>query len=211
MARVALYVRVSTRSAQTIENQRRELEAVAVARGWEVVDVYEDIGVSGAKGRVGRPAFDRMLRDATRGRVDMIAAWSVDRLGRSLQDLVSFLAELQAIRCDLYLHRQAIDTTTPAGRALFGMLGVFAEFEREIICERIHAGLARARARGKRLGRPRIPAAKEAAIRAALRSGGKGIQKIAREHGVGVSAVQRVRREMAPASASASASVAGEG
>jgi DNA invertase Pin-like site-specific DNA recombinase len=107
-----------------------------------VVGIYEDTGVSGAKGRDKRPAFDQLLKDATARKVNMIAAWSVDRLGRSLQDLVGLLQELQALKCDLYLHQQAIDTTTPSGRAMFQMCGVFAEFERAMI-ERVNAGLAR--------------------------------------------------------------------
>ena len=154
MKRAALYLRVSTAS-QTTENQRIELERVAAPRGWEIVEVYEDAGVSGAKGREQRPAFDRMLKDATQGRFDVLAAWSVDRLGRSLQGLVSFLSDFQATGRDLYLHQQAIDTATPSGRALFGMLGVFAEFERSLIKERVRAGLARAKERGVTLGRPR--------------------------------------------------------
>jgi DNA invertase Pin-like site-specific DNA recombinase len=110
--------------------------------------------VSGAKGRDRRPDFDRLLKDATRRKFDVLMAWSVDRLGRSLQDLVSFLDEIRANGVDLYLHVQGVDTTTPAVPALFQMLGVFAEFERSIIQERIHAGLARARTKGVRLGRP---------------------------------------------------------
>ena len=109
-----------------------------------MVQVYEDAGISGAKGRDKRPAFDRMLKDATARNIDMIAAWSVDRLGRSLQDLVGFLTELQALGCHLYLHQQALDTSTPSGRAMFQMCGVFAEFERAMIVERVNAGLARA-------------------------------------------------------------------
>jgi len=149
MRRVGIYLRVST-SGQTIENQRRELEAVAARSGWQVVQVYEDAGISGAKGRDKRPAFDRMLKDATARRIDMIAAWSVDRLGRSLQDLVGFLGELQAVGCHLYLHQQALDTTTPSGRAMFQMCGVFAEFELAMIVERVNAGFARARAEARR-------------------------------------------------------------
>ena len=122
-----------------------ELEAVAARSGWQVVGVYEDAGISGAKGRDKRPGFDRLLKDATARKVNMIAAWSVDRLGRSLQDLVGFLSELQALGCDLYLHRQALDTSTPSGRAMFQMCGVFAEFERGMIRERVNAGLARGR------------------------------------------------------------------
>ena len=150
--RVGIYLRVST-DGQTTQNQRRELEAVAARSGWDVVAVYEDAGISGSNGRDKRPGFDRLLNDATARKINMIAAWSVDRLGRSLQHLVGFLNELQALNCNLYLHQQAIDTSTPSGRAMFQMCGVFAEFERSMIVERVNAGLARARANGVRLGR----------------------------------------------------------
>jgi DNA invertase Pin-like site-specific DNA recombinase len=152
MKRVGIYIRVST-DGQTTANQRRELEAVAARSGWEIVGTYEDAGISGAKGRDKRPGFDRLLKDATARKVDMIAAWSVDRLGRSLQHLVGFLNELQALGCDLYLHQQALDTSTPSGRAMFQMCGVFAEFERAMIVERVNAGLKRAKAQGVMLGR----------------------------------------------------------
>ena len=127
--RAAIYIRVST-DGQTTENQRRELEDVAARSGWTIVGVYEDAGVSGAKGRDKRPAFDVLCRAATRREFDVIMAWSVDRLGRSLQDLVGFLSELHALKVDLYLHQQGLDTRTPAGKAMFQMMGVFAEFER---------------------------------------------------------------------------------
>lgn len=190
--RAALYLRVST-SGQTTENQRLELEAMAARCGWAIVGVYEDAGVSGAKGRDKRPEFDRLCRDAARRRVDVVMAWSVDRLGRSLQHLVQFLADLHASGVDLYLHQQGIDTTTPSGKAMFQMLGVFAEFERAMIRERVQAGLARARAQGKRLGRPSTPPATEQAILADLRAGTLGLRKIAAKHEVGVSVVQRLR------------------
>lgn len=192
--RVAIYLRVSTDS-QTTENQRRELEGVAERSGWRVVAVFEDAGISGAKGRDHRPGFDALLKAVARREVDMVAAWSVDRLGRSLQDLVGFLSDLQAKACDLYLHQQALDTSTPSGRAMFQMLGVFSEFERGMIRERVNAGLARAKAQGKRLGRPRAGASTEARIRE-LYAGGKGMGKvrIAKTLGVGVSVVQRVLR-----------------
>lgn len=190
MKRVGIYLRVSTDS-QTTLNQRLELEAVAKRSGWEVVGVYEDAGISGAKGRDKRPGFDRLLKDATARKVDMIAAWSVDRLGRSLQDLVAFLGELQSLRCDLYLHQQALDTSTPSGRAMFQMLGVFAEFERGMIRERVNAGLARAKARGVKLGRRPVKTAVEARIRA-LKAEGMGILKIGKTLGIGTSVVQRV-------------------
>src|SRR5215813_4039987 len=153
MKRAAIYLRVSTID-QTTANQERELREIAGRVGYEIVKVYKDHGVSGAKGRDKRPAFDALCRDATKRQFDVVMAWSVDRLGRSLQDLVSFLSEIHALRVDLYLHQQGLDTTTPAGKALFQMMGVFAEFERAIIQERVRAGLARARSEGKRLGRP---------------------------------------------------------
>ena len=140
--RVGIYLRVST-DGQTTENQRRELEAVAARSGWEIVGFYEDAGISGSNGREKRPGFDRLLKDATARKVNMIAAWSVDRLGRSLQHLVGFLNELQALHCNLYLHQQAIDTTTPSGRAMFQMCGVFAEFERSMIRERVVSGMGK--------------------------------------------------------------------
>ena len=195
--RVAIYTRVST-DGQSVENQRRELVAVAERRGWEVVQEYNDHGISGAKDRDKRPAFDRMVRGATRREFDMIAAWSVDRLGRSLQHLVAFLGEVHA-GVDLYLHQQALDTSTPAGKAMFQMCGVFAEFERAMIVERVNAGLKRARAAGQVLGRPRIDASTEASIRKALAKGDRGILKIASEFGVGSGTVQRIKAEMATA------------
>jgi len=188
--RVAFYLRVST-GEQTTANQRRELEAVADKAGWNVVSVFEDAGISGAKSREHRPGYDALLRALTRREVDMVAAWSVDRIGRSMPDLVGFLTELHARGADLYLHQQALDTSTPAGRAMFQMMGVFAEFERSMIQERVKAGLARAKADGTVLGRPKVGGGVEAAIQAA-RAEGKGIQKIAKELGVGVSVVQRV-------------------
>lgn len=192
--RVALYLRVST-GEQTTANQRRELEAVAERAGWAVADVFEDAGVSGAKGRDQRPAFDRMLKGVARREFDMVAAWSVDRLGRSLQHLVEFLGELHAAGVDLYLHQQGIDTSTPSGRAMFQMLGVFAEFERGIIRERVAAGLARAREEGRVGGRPTVTADTETRLRELL-AGGMGMVKAAKAVGVGTSVAQRVKRSM---------------
>jgi DNA invertase Pin-like site-specific DNA recombinase len=191
--RAALYLRVST-DAQTTHSQYSQLWAAAARTGWTIVGVFEDQGISGTKGRDQRPAFDRLHRAITRREIDVVMAWSVDRLGRSLQDLVAFLGELRAVGVDLYLHQQGVDTTTPAGRALFQMMAVFAEFERAIIVERVRAGIARARAEGKHLGRPYVNAETEQAIRAALATG-KGIRKVARETGVGTSVVQRVKSE----------------
>src|SRR5436190_20621763 len=190
MKRVAIYTRVST-SKQETNNQRRELEAVAKRSGWEVVKVYEDAGISGAKGRDKRPALDAMLKAANAREFDLLAAWSVDRLGRSLTDLLSILQSLHDKRVDLFLHQQGLDTSTSAGRAMFQMLGVFAEFERGIIRERVNAGLARARASGVKLGRRRVKPAVEERIHE-LRRAGMGVLRIGRTVGVGTSVVQRV-------------------
>jgi DNA invertase Pin-like site-specific DNA recombinase len=195
--RVAFYLRVST-DVQTVENQRLELERVAKSARWEIVGVYQDEGVSGAKGRDERPAFDCLLKDANRRRFDLIATWSVDRLGRSLQHLVSFLEDVHHLGIDLYLHQQGLDTTTPAGKAMFQMMGVFSEFERAMIRERVNAGLARAKAKGKVLGRPKIEAGQEAAILATLKEGA-GILKTAKKYGVGTSVVQRLKASLSEA------------
>jgi DNA invertase Pin-like site-specific DNA recombinase len=152
MKRVAIYLRVST-SKQDTENQLRELSAVADRSGWEIWKVYEDAGISGAKGRDKRPGLDEMMKAVNAREFDMVAAWSVDRLGRSLTDLLGILQDLQEKGVDLFLHQQGLDTSTTAGKAMFQMLGVFAEFERGIIRERVNAGLARARAKGTKLGR----------------------------------------------------------
>src|SRR6202158_6021109 len=153
--RVAIYLRVST-AEQNTRNQRRDLKATAERHGWAVAGVYEDEGISGAKGRDGRPGLDTLLKAITRREFDMVAAWSVDRLGRSLTDLLAVLGELHANGVGLYLHQQGLDTSTPSGRAMFQMMGVFAEFEHAMIRERVLAGLARARAEGKTLGRKRL-------------------------------------------------------
>ena len=193
MKRVAIYIRVST-SKQDTDNQRRELE-VAERSGWRVVKVYEDAGISGAKGRDQRPALDAMMKAVNAKEFDMVASWSVDRLGRSLTDLLSILQGLHDKGVGLFLHQQGLDTTTTAGKAMFQMLGVFAEFERGIIRERVNAGLARARANGVKLGRRRIGPAVEARI-VELRAKGNGILKIGKTLGIGTSVVQRVFKEV---------------
>jgi DNA invertase Pin-like site-specific DNA recombinase len=206
--RAAIYLRVST-GEQTVDNQRRELEAAAASRGWSVVPVYADEGISGAKGREGRPQLDLMLKDAVRRRFDVAMVWAVDRLGRSLADLIGSMQELRDAKVDLFIHQQGLDTTTASGRAMFGMLGVFSEFERAMIQARVKAGLERAKqeqmagkvrrdARGRRLkaiGRPRVSSATEAAIRERL-AAGVGMLTIAAQLGVGSGTVQRVKREL---------------
>jgi DNA invertase Pin-like site-specific DNA recombinase len=193
--RVGLYVRVST-DGQSTENQRQELERVARRHGWKIVATFADRGISGAKGRDQRPGYNALCQAISRRDIDLVAAWSVDRLGRSLQDLVSFLGELKAKGVDLYLHRQGLDTSTPAGKAMFQMMGVFAEFERAMIVERVKAGLIRARKEGRVGGRPRVDTRKEQRARDML-AAGAGIRKTATKIGVGVSVVQRIKSEHA--------------
>lgn len=192
--RVAFYVRVSTDS-QTVENQLVELHKVAANMGWDIAAVFADKGVSGAKGRAQRPQFAALLRGVARKDFDVVAAWSVDRLGRSLLDLVNVLQEMHAMGIDLYLHQQGINTMTPAGKAMFQMMGVFAEFERSMIQERVKAGLERARKHGtksgKPIGRPSTSETVEARI-LELRAEGQGILRIAKQVGCGTSVVQRV-------------------
>jgi DNA invertase Pin-like site-specific DNA recombinase len=190
--RVAIYLRVST-SKQDTENQLRELSAVADRSGWDIWKIYEDAGISGAKGRDKRPGLEAMMKAVNAKQFDMVATWSVDRLGRSLTDLLGILQDLQEKGVDLFLHQQGLDTSTTAGKAMFQMLGVFAEFERGIIRERVNAGLARARAKGTKLGRRPVEPSVEKRIRE-LRADGDGILKIGRTLGVGTSVVQRVVR-----------------
>jgi len=191
MKRAAIYARVSTNNGQTTENQVRELEEVARHAGWEVVQIFDEQGVSGAKGRDSRPQLDALLKAVTRREVDVVMVWAVDRLGRSLQHLIAIMQEIRAAGRDLYIHKQGLDTTTPAGKAMFGMLGVFAEFERDMIRERVNAGLDRAKAEGKRLGRPSLPEEIKAEV-LRLRSEGVSVRKVAQKLGIGVSSVQRV-------------------
>jgi DNA invertase Pin-like site-specific DNA recombinase len=196
--RVALYARVST-DGQTVENQLEELREVARRHDWEIVHVFADRGISGTKGRDERPALNSLMEAITRRDVDMVAAWSVDRLGRSLQHLIPFLADLQAKGIGLFLLRQGLDTTTPSGRAMFQMLGVFAEFEAAMIRERVRAGVARAKRKGTKsgraIGRPKLEPQRERQIREAL-AVGTGILKVARTLGVGTGTVARIAGEM---------------
>ncbi len=192
--RAALYCRVSTSDkGQTIENQLQSLQEAAGQLGWSIVAIYRDEGVSGTKGRQQRPGFDGLLRGIARREFDIVAAWSVCRLSRSLPDLIALLGELQARDIDLYLHQQALDTGTPAGRMLFGLLGVFSEFERAMIRDRVMAGLHRARASGTRLGRPPMTPFKVQRIQAAL-DAGRGVRETARLLKVSAAKVSEVRR-----------------
>lgn len=189
--RIALYTRVST-DQQTTENQRLELMAVAHRNGWEIVAEFTDHGISGAKGRDQRPGYDNLMKAVARREIDLVACWAVDRLGRSLQNLVGFLTEINAKGVDLYLHQQALDTSTPSGRAMFGMLSVFADFERELIRSRIMAGLARSE---KKPGRPSLDADKVARIERTLATG-LSINATARKLKCGVGTVHRIKQRM---------------
>jgi DNA invertase Pin-like site-specific DNA recombinase len=189
--RVALYLRVSTDS-QTVENQRLELQAVADRLGWNVVTTLADQGISGSKGRDQRPGFNTLMTMVTRREIDMVACWSVDRLGRSLQHLIGFLGEINAKGVDLYLHVQGLDTSTPSGRAMFAMLSVFAEFERSILRDRIMSGLARST---KKSGRPSIDAHTEHRARKLLDQG-TSINATAKMLGIGVATTHRIKTRM---------------
>jgi DNA invertase Pin-like site-specific DNA recombinase len=178
--RAALYVRVSTADrGQTIENQLKPLQEAAGRLGWSIVAVFKDEGISGAKSRQQRPGLNALLKGVARREFDLVAAWSVCRLGRSLPDLIGLLGEMQTREIDLYLHQQALDTSTPSGRMLFAFLGVFSEFERSMIRDRVLAGLDRARSSGKCLGRPPTASLKVGRIRAALDEG-RGVRETAR-------------------------------
>ena len=188
--RAAIYARVST-GEQTPENQLLRLREVARRAGWDVVQEYVETASGASRSR---PGLDRMMQDAARRRFDVVMAWDVSRLGRSLRDLVDLFETLRSLGCDLFLEQQALDTSTPAGRALLQMSGVFAEFERAMIVERTKAGMARARERGKHIGRPHASGAIVAAIRS-LRARGMGMDKIARELRCGKGLSQRVCTE----------------
>ena len=183
--KIAIYARVST-DEQTTENQTLELKKVADRNGWEIQAIYADT-ISGAKSK--RPELDKLMNAVMRKEIDMVMVWSVDRLGRSLQHLTALLSDIESKGINLYLHQQNIDTSTPSGKMLFQLLGVFAEFERSMIQERVKAGLARARAQGKRLGRPPVPPIKIAKVKA-LREQGLSIRKIAKRVGISHGKVQ---------------------
>ena len=187
---VAIYLRVST-SSQTTENQLLDLQKVATQNDWDVVGVYTDEGVSGKHGRDKRPQFDALMKDAYQKKFQVIMSWDVSRLGRSLKHLVEFMEDIQAKGIDLFLLQNGIDTTTPSGRAMFGMLSVFSSFEREMISERVKSGLERAKAEGKILGRPtNMNDGLRASIKL-LREQGLGIKRIATTIGCGVGTVYK--------------------
>ncbi len=186
--RVALYARVSTAS-QTTENQLLELRQTAQRMGYTIVAEFVDNGISGAKGRRDRPALDQMLKQATQRRFDMILCWDISRLGRSLQNLVEILTDLQSMKIDLFFQQQGLDTSTSSGRMIFGIFGALAEYERELIRERVIAGQQRAKAQGIKLGRPsKMNDGLRTAIKL-LREKGVGIKQIAAQCQVGIGSV----------------------
>ena len=185
--RAAIYTRVSTLDQHT-ENQLPDLEQFAAARGWTIVETYTDHGISGSTER--RPGLDALIRDARRRRFDALIVWRLDRLGRSLRHLVTLLDELQHLGIAFVALNQAIDTTTPAGRLQMHLLAAFAEYERASIQERVRAGLARVRANGQTLGRPRHQGAGDLAAVVGLSHA-----EAARRLGVSVASVKRWRRE----------------
>jgi DNA invertase Pin-like site-specific DNA recombinase len=193
--RAALYLRVST-DGQTVENQRRDLLKLADLRRWEIVATYEDNGISGTKGRDKRPGLNAMLQDAKRRRFDLVTFWAIDRLGRSTSAVATAMDELAEAGVGMFAFKESMDTSTAHGRAMLEMAAVFARLEREMIRERVIAGLNRARENGTRLGRPPIAEKKERAIRNALAEGKAGMLKIAAYFGVGSGTVQRIKAQM---------------
>lgn len=187
IARVALYARVSTLNNQDPEMQLAELREYAGRRGWQIVEEFTDQGVSGCK--ESRPALNRLMSDACRRRFDAVLVWKIDRFGRSLKHLVNALAELAALGVAFVSLRDNLDLSTPSGRLMFQIIGAMAEFERALIQERVRAGLRNARAKGKRLGRPRVIV--DASRIASLRSHGRSWSEIVAELGVGKGTAQR--------------------
>ena len=191
--RVCLYARVS-KTSQSVERQISELEIVAARNDWEIVDRYIDRGISGARGRDARPELDRMMKDSTKRKFDVVMVWSVDRLGRSLQNLMEILNDLKSKNIDLYMDQQAIDTTVPTGKLMFSLIGAFAEFEKSIIRDRILSGLDNARKKGRIGGRPTNLTDEIRSKILELRSAGTSIRKIKDECSIGTATIYKVIR-----------------
>ncbi|WP_313443805.1 recombinase family protein [Brevundimonas sp.] len=190
---MAIYCRVSTADKnQTVENQLRDLLAVAARQDWEIVATFCDEGISGSKGRDKRPGFDNLLKGVARKDFDLIACFSVCRIGRSLPDLISFLGDIQAKGVDLYVHTQGLDTSTPSGAMMFQMLSVFSTYEKAILRERILSGLRRTT---KKSGRKPMPDDRAQAIRKSLIDG-QGIRATARLHRASTTTVTAIKRSM---------------
>ena len=196
MNRAVIYSRVSTND-QCVSNQLKVLREVAERKGLNVVSEITDEGISGAKGRDQRKGFDQLIKGAVRKEFDIILVWDVSRLGRSLKHLVSFLEDIQSANCDLYIHQSGIDTTTASGKMMFQLLGVFSEFERSMIRERVIAGQQRAKSEGKHIGRKSnltdgvINAVKQ------LRANNVPIKRIAKDMHIGVGTVYKILDQVA--------------
>jgi DNA invertase Pin-like site-specific DNA recombinase len=191
MKKVAIYARVST-DKQNCDNQLIELRAVAERCGYTIVQEFIDSGISGAKGRADRPALDAMMKASNQRKFDMILVWSIDRLGRSLQNLVELLNDLQSMRVDLMFLQQGMDTSTSSGRMMFSIFGALAEFERNLIRERVIAGQNRAKAKGVKMGRPtKMNDGMKSAVKL-LREKGMGIKQISKQLQIGVGTVYSV-------------------
>jgi DNA invertase Pin-like site-specific DNA recombinase len=189
--RVAIYGRVST-TEQTSDNQINFLQEIVDRNGWELVQTYVDEGISGTKGRDKRPEFDRLCKDMTRRKFNRILVWDISRLGRSLQHLVEFLNDVQSVNCHLYIHQSGLDTSTPSGKMMFQMVGVFSEFERSMISERVKLGLKRVKSNGKNLGRPKALDQEKITRIRMLRTQGLSLSEIANNIGVSKMTIQRL-------------------
>ncbi len=196
MNRCVIYSRVSTND-QTVDNQINILREVAEKKGLEIVKEISDEGISGAKGRDARKGFDELIKGAVRKDFDVILVWDVSRLGRSLKHLVSFLDDIHSANCDLYIHQNGLDTQTSSGRMMFQMIGIFSEFERSMIRERVIAGQQRAKSEGKHIGRKSnltegvINAVKQ------LRANNVPIKRIAKDMHIGVGTVYKILDKVA--------------
>jgi DNA invertase Pin-like site-specific DNA recombinase len=191
MKKVAIYARVST-DKQTSENQLIELRETAKRMNFNVIEEFIDHGISGTKSRIHRPALDAMLKLATQRKIEMILCWDISRLGRSLQHLIEILNELQTLKCDLYFHQNGIDTSTITGRMIFQVCGSLAEFERNLIRERVIAGQQRAKSEGRHIGRPtQMNDSLRTSIKL-LREQGMAIKRIAKTLSIGVGTVYSV-------------------
>ncbi len=197
--RVAIYARVST-GEQSPEAQLRELRAYAALRGFVVTREYIDQASGDVRRRRRAPEFEALMHDARRRRFDCVLVWKYGRFARTLGALIGALQEFRDLGVDFISHTQAIDTTTPMGRLFFHVIGSFAEFERDVIVERVKAGLANARAKGRRLGRPvKDPGA--AGRVAAMRETGMSLRAIAAAEGLSASGVRKMLMRTSPASA----------
>ena len=190
MKKIAIYARVST-DKQSVENQLIELRAVAERSGYEIVSEYLDEGISGAKSRQDRPALNAMLKAATQRKFDLVMCWSIDRLGRSLQNLVEILNELQSLKVDLMFLQQGLDTSSASGRMMFSVFGALAEFERNLIRERVCSGLARAKRNGVKLGRPSVMNDSMVSAVRLLKERGMSVRNISKELKCGVGTVYK--------------------